>query len=157
MHVLMILISVYLVKECVELEEWFSCEFVGKLLWREGICVKLMRKELLQKDRMMSVKKCKEKASMIGAVAERSRWPRIWDSALECGGRYTKSVQALTRLMSHHGREKKLCPYCDSCEVPLLQNVINAHYRLLQIPEHSTSETILHAICNDIFFRYCSL
>ena len=79
--------SVCLVKECVE---------------REGICFKLMRKELLQKDRMMSVKKCKEKA-MIAAVAERSRWPRIWDGALECGGRYTKCVQALTRLMSHHG------------------------------------------------------
>ena len=156
MHVLMILISVYLVKECVELEEWFSCEFVGKLLWREGICVKLMRKELLQKDHMMSVKKCKEKASMIAAVAERSRWPRIWDSALECGGRYTKSVQALTRLMSHHGRERSCAPTVTAVK-SLLQNVINAHYRLLQIPEHSTSETILHAICNDIFFRYCSL
>ena len=90
--------SVCLVKECVELEEWFGCEFVRKLLWREGICFKL-----LQKDRMMSVKKCKEKASMFAAVAERSRWPRIWNSALECGGRYTKCVQALTRLMSHHG------------------------------------------------------
>ena len=45
-----------------------------------------MRKELLQKDCMMSVEKCKEKASLIAAVAERSRWLRIWDSALECGG-----------------------------------------------------------------------
>ena len=53
----------------------------------------------------------------------------FWDSALECGGRYTKCVQALTRLMSHHGRGKRPCPYCDSCEVPLLEHVINAHYR----------------------------
>ena len=35
---------------------------------------------------------------MIAAVAEKSRWPRIWDGALECGGRYTKSVQALIRV-----------------------------------------------------------
>ena len=69
--------SVCLVKECVELEEWFGCEFVGKLLRREGNCFKLMRKELVQKDHMMSVEKCKEKAYiMIAAVAERSRWPR---------------------------------------------------------------------------------
>jgi len=34
-----------------------------------------MRKELLQKNRRMSVKGCKEKASMIAAVAERSKWP----------------------------------------------------------------------------------
>ena len=60
------------------------------------ICFKLMRKE---KDRMMSVKGCKEKTSMIAAVAERSRWPKVMDSALECGGKYTKCVQALTRLM----------------------------------------------------------
>ena len=64
----------------------------------------------------------REKASMIAAVAERSRWPRIWDGALECGGRYTKCVQALTRPMSHHGRGKKPYPYCDSCEVPLLEH-----------------------------------
>ena len=78
----------------------------------------------------MLVKKCKE-----NAAAERSRWPRIRDSALECGGRYTKCVQALTRLMSHQGRGKKPYPYCDSCDVPLLEHVINAHYRLLRIPE----------------------
>jgi len=68
--------------ERVELEEWFGCEFVGKLLLREGNCFKLMRKELLQKDCMMSVEKCKEKAYMIAAVAERSRWPRIWESRM---------------------------------------------------------------------------
>ena len=71
--------------------------------------------------------------------------------ALECGGRYTKCVQALTRLMGHHGRGKKPCPYCDSCEVPLLEYVISAHNRLLRISEHSTSESILHSICKDIF------
>ena len=69
---------------------------MGKLLRREGICFKLMRKE---KDRMISVKKCKEKTSMIAAVAGRSRCPKVMDSALECGGMYTKCVQALTRLM----------------------------------------------------------
>ena len=37
------------------------------------------------------------------------------------------------------------------CEVPLLEHVISAHYRLLQISEHSTSESILHSICNNIF------
>ena len=55
------ILSLCLVIECVELEEWFGYEFVGKLLRREGICFKLMRKELLQKDSMMSVEKCKEK------------------------------------------------------------------------------------------------
>ena len=30
----------------MELEEWFGCEFVGKLLQREGICFKLRRKVL---------------------------------------------------------------------------------------------------------------
>ncbi len=58
--------SVCLVKECVELEEWFGCEFVGKLLRREGTY--LFQVELLH---IMSVMKCKEKASMIAAVAER--------------------------------------------------------------------------------------
>ena len=59
-------------------------------------------------------------------------------SALECGGRYTKCVQALTRLMSHHGRGKKPCPYCDSCEVPLLEHVM-----LLRIPIRSPEVRLL--------------
>lgn len=54
-----------------------------------------MRKE---KDyTMMSVENCKEKALMIAAVAERSRWLRIWDGAFKDGGRYTKCVQAPRR------------------------------------------------------------
>ena len=58
--------------------------------------------ELLQKDRFVIVEKCKEKAFMIAAVAEKSRRPRIWDGALERGSRYTNCV--CTRLMNDKGR-----------------------------------------------------
>ena len=51
-------------------------------------------------------------------------------------GIYTKYVQTPTRVMSQ--REEVMPPYCDSCEA---LSVISAHYRWLQIPEHSTSET----------------
>ncbi len=51
-------------------------------------------------------------------------------------------------------KREKPCLYCDSCEVPLLEHVINAHCRLLRIPEHSTFET--HYSCY-LYFTYCSL
>ena len=94
MHVLMIFsLCVWLKSVWNWKNGTYGCEFVGKFLQREGICFKLMRKELLQKDCMISVEKCKEKASMIAAVAEildriwdSALVQRIWDSALECGG-----------------------------------------------------------------------
>lgn len=54
--------SLCLAKECVALEECLvvSCGKV-KLLQREYICSKVMKKELLQKDCAMNVEKCKEK------------------------------------------------------------------------------------------------
>ena len=57
----------------------------------------------MQKDRNMSIQKCKDKAPLIAEVAEKSRWPRRWDGVLEHGGRYTAGLQALTRLAEGGG------------------------------------------------------
>ena len=62
--------SLCLVKECVELEEMFGCVVVQKLLEVES-----MKKVIMQKDRNMSIQKCKDKAPLNAEVVEKSRWP----------------------------------------------------------------------------------
>ena len=45
----------------------------------------------------MFIQKCKDKVTLIAEVAQRSRWPRIWEGAVEHGGRHTDGLNALTR------------------------------------------------------------
>ena len=40
----------------------------------------------------------------MAVVQERVGWPRLWDRALDYGVQHTKGLQALSRLMSSHGR-----------------------------------------------------
>ena len=119
--------SLCLVKECVELEEMFGCVVVDKLLQGDDVDIRYVKKDISQKDRNMSIQKFKDKAPLIAEVAERSRWPRIWDGVLEHSGRYTAGLQALTRLMSHHGRGRRLCPFCEDTDldVTILEHVLS--------------------------------
>ena len=61
----------------------------------------------------MSIQKCKNKAPLIAEVAEKSRWPRIWDTA---------GLQALTKLMSHHGRGRRPCLFCEDSDFDVYNN-----------------------------------
>ena len=49
----------------------------------------------------------------MAVVQERVGWPRLWARALDYGVQHTKGLQALSSLMSSHGRGKQPCPLCD--------------------------------------------
>ena len=84
----------------------------------------------MQKHRNVFIQKSvKIRKALIAEVAEKSRWPRIWVGALEHGGRYTAGLQVLTRLMSHHGRGRRPCPFCEDSDfdVTILEHVLESH------------------------------
>ena len=59
-------------------------------------------------------RKCQEKAALIVRVEELVGWRRLWDELLVYTSRHLEGLQALSRLMSHHGRGSKPCTLCDS-------------------------------------------
>ena len=56
---------------------------------------------------MRMQRKCRVKAALIVRVEELVGWRRLWDELLVCKSRHLEGLQALSRLMSHHGRGSK--------------------------------------------------
>ena len=82
----------------------------------------LMREERLRREMKETVRKvdyscclvrCREKASMIARVEGEVGWRRLWDELLSFNLRHMVGLQVLSRLMSHHGRGSKPCPFCE--------------------------------------------
>ena len=72
-----------------------------------------MKEEIFQRDRQKLIDICREKAPVIAVVAGQVGWARLWDAALDFGGKTVRGMQMLTRVMSHHGRGSQPCPLCD--------------------------------------------
>ena len=48
--------------------------------------------------------RCGEKAPVIAEIVGRVGWARLWDVALDSGGKPVWGMQMVSRVMSHHGR-----------------------------------------------------
>ena len=132
------------------------CCTVTEVVTGEDVDLRSMKKVNLYKDHSMSIQKCKNKAPLIAEVAEKSRWPRIWDGVLEHGGRYTARLQALTRLMSHHGRGRRPCPFCEDSDfdVTILEYVLESHSSRLGLHEGICTASIV-ALMSRVSTMYC--
>ena len=51
-----------------------------------GGAIREMKQEICKQDRQKLVGKCWEKAAIIGEVASRISWAKLWDSTLDLGG-----------------------------------------------------------------------
>ena len=97
--------SLCLVRECRELEESFGTHFTDDILCGKAdqISMKEMKKVIRQLDKEKRLKLCEGKAPLIAALAKKTSWLKLWDIALDLGLQHTRGLQALSRLMSHHG------------------------------------------------------
>ena len=79
------------------------------------------------------------------------RWEQF--AALDLGVKHTRGLQALSRVMGHHGRGVKPCPVCD---VPgplacLLDHVLKDHWEILDLGNDLlTIESLLTLVVNSI-------
>ena len=61
----------------------------------------------------VTLKRCLEKASLVADIEGSVGWTKLWDAALDFGVKHTRGLQALSRVIGHHGRGVKPCPVCD--------------------------------------------
>ena len=113
-----------------------------------------VKKELRRLDRTLLLEKCDVTYPIIADIERKVGWRHLWETALDLGFRHTRGLQALSRLMCHHGRGMKLCPLCD-CELSmsLLDHVLAVHGDKLR-NRLTTSEIVEQLLVADIQFVY---
>ena len=82
---------------------------------------------------------------MIAVVAGQVGWARLWDAALDFGGKTVRGMQMLTRVMSHHGRGSRPCPLCDDATLQssVLDHILENHGgKLFLEPELDTNQLL---------------
>ena len=77
---------------------------------------------------------CDVEHPIVADIERKIGWQTLWETALALGPRHTSGLQALSRLLCHHGGGMKPCPLCDSdFGVPLLDHVLDVHGGRLRI------------------------
>ena len=82
----------------------------------------------------------------------------MWDELLVYKSWHLEGLQALSRLMSHHGRGSKPCTLCDSTNltVSVLSHVLLRHsdvFKVQPLPDEDVVEWVLKKLeCLDLNF-----
>ena len=136
--------SLCLVRECKDLEEELgvTTNLTGRLLTQnkggiEGaVGLREVRESVSRCGKEQIVESCKAKALLVAEVAQRVSWSKVWDACMDLGIGCTRGIQALVRVMCHHGRGSRPCPLCDCSSVSqdsLLGHLLVQHRESLNI------------------------
>ena len=104
--------SLCLVRECKDVEEELgvTTNLTSRLLTQneggiEGaVGLREVRESVSHCGKERMVEKCKAKAPLVAEVAQRLSWSKVWDACMDLGIGCTRGMQALVRVMCHHGR-----------------------------------------------------
>ena len=91
---------------------------------------------------MWMVERCKAKAPLVAEVAQWVSWTKVWDASMDFGIGCSRGMQALVRVMCHHGQRFRLCPLCDC---PSLYEVSLLHHLLVH-RAHALGLGDLHSV-----------
>ena len=134
-----------LVKECLELEDLCGVKCVEEIMVEDRRWGKEMKELVRVVDHSRLLRKCREKAALIVRVEELVGWRRLWDELLVYKSRHLEGLQALSRLMSHHGRGSKPCTLCDitNLTVSVLSHVLLRHNDVLKVQPLPDEDVVL--------------
>jgi hypothetical protein len=102
----------------MELEEMCGVHCIKSILAGKEMWEKEMKEMLRGVDCEQHMARCREKAPLIVRVEAVVGWRRLWGNFLisEAG---VQGLKVLSRLLGHHGKEKKPCPCCDVMDLPV--------------------------------------
>ena len=105
-------ICLQLVRECREMEEHFGTHFTSDIKKETKYGFKDIKMIIIEADKKMAIKKCREKALVIAKVAESPGWAKLWDRPLDLGWKSVQGLKMLSRFMSHYGKGEQPCHLC---------------------------------------------
>lgn len=127
--------SMCLVRECRELEEHFGSSVTDSILQRSETSIRAVKIRLKKIDYEIMLWRCTEKAPSVDNIESDVGWTKLWNAALDLGAKHTRGLQALSRVLGHHGLGIKPCPLCDApgpldC---LLDHLLKEHHGTLKL------------------------
>ena len=127
-------LSSSLVKECLELEDLCGVKCVEEIMVEDRRWGKEMKELVRVADHSRLLRKCRVKAALIVRV-----------EVLVYKSRHLEGLQALSRLMSHHGRGSKPCTLCDNTNltVSVLSHVLLRHNDVLKVQPLPDEDVVL--------------
>ena len=124
--------SLFLVRECRELQERYSVDYTSVILAlnpkdRQSI-VKDLTHAIQQRDQALPLQSASD-MEYLGTITSVVKWRKLWDHALEYGRKGITSVRNLVRVISHPSHAPSPYPLCDINELtaPLAVHVLENH------------------------------
>ena len=96
---------------------------------------------------------------MIVRVEEEVGWRRLQDELLSFKLRHMEGLQALSGLMSHHGRGSKPCPFCeeDSLADSVLNHVLARYGAEMGLVEACDGDWVMEHLHINFLAKFCTL
>ena len=103
----------------LEEEMGVTTNLTGKILGRwgdgeaAGVGMREIKESVCRSGKVWMVERCEAKAPLVAEVAQWVSWAKVWDASIDFGIGCSRGMQALVRVMCHHGQGSQLCPLCD--------------------------------------------
>ena len=145
-------------KKCTELKEHFGTSVTDSILCRSETNIRAVKITLKKIDKETTLKRSLEKAPLVADIETSVGWTKLWDAAPDLGKKHTRGLQALSRVIGHHGHGVKPCPMCD---VPgplayLLDHVLKDHWEILELGNHLVTRKSLLTLVGDCSISFVS-
>lgn len=136
------------------------------LVKADEVNIRKMKKVLRKIDIKKNIEKCSVKAPAIADVIKcGGSWCKLWDSTLHMGTRHTTGLQALSRVLAHHGRGSKPCPLCNknNLDTSVIAHFLKEHLNILGLQSHDSLSSIDNLVtqmvdCNiDFVYKFWKL
>ncbi len=137
--------SLCLVRECRELEEKFGTHFTEEILGESELSLRDVKNAIHKTDWKQLTARCSAKTPVIAEIASQIGWNKLWDAALELGGKSIKGLQFFSRAMSHHGKGNHPCPMCTSSQLQtsVLEHLLECHSSELHLQRTLTCKKLV--------------
>ena len=125
--------SIRLVRECVELEEWYGTSFTEALCSNDADHpgAREIREAIhgSEKGKLLDECECRSDAVVVVRVERETGWCRLWDCGRDRGPKCIAGLRAFIRIIIAHANN--CCPKCDVSRLEegttLLAHVIDMH------------------------------
>lgn len=154
--------STCLVRECRDLEQYFSTVFTSAILEPNADSCPHpddIKEEITKRDRDLLLTQHEGRADMTIVVeVERAiGWPRLWDLALDNGAKCIEGLKNLVRVITFPPHAMRACPLCereDICRDSLLHHTLNSHTSCHLSSKEFLQELLAVSDADSVFFTH---
>ena len=141
--------SISLVKQCRLLELPYSSNFTSEILTNPTICMRSLKKRVIQIDRTLQLNQAKDhpSQSIVAQVVGSVGWMKVWDAALDRGPGGTVASLSVLKLLCKTVFADRKCPV-EPCNIVVPPDCALCEHFLAQHTDlKSNTKSLFDLIC----------